>query len=289
MISSIGKHRVTTKKESGPALQKPVRKRVAAARTATRPPARAPGAGDSSLARMLGVLDLFSTRPSSLTVDEIALRLGVPKSTGYRYVQELIKVGLLIRLDRSITLGPRIIELDRCIRECDPVLNAAILPMQTLARHTGLEAFISKLYGHSVISIHTGSDHLFPPAGHGRGRPMPITKGSSSKGLVAFLPAARLRRLHSETQSAELPSWEEFYESAQQIRRAGYCRTSGELFDGKTGITAPIFGRSGVVVASITVFGDDVRFSLFNEDRIAQLVINTAQTISAHLSADEHL
>lgn len=257
-------------------------------RAALQETARTP-VGDSSLARMLGVLDLFSPRSASLTVDEIASRLGVPKSTGYRYVQELIKVGLLIRLDRSITLGPRIIELDRCIRECDPVLNAAIQPMQRLAEHTGLEAFISKLYGHSVISIHTGSDHLNPPSEHGRGRPMPITKGSSSKGLVAFLPAARLRRLYSETQAEDLPSWEAFYESALQIRRAGYCRTSGEVFGGKTGLTAPIFGRSGLVVASITVFGDDARFALYNEERIAQLVMDAAQTISERLSADEHL
>ena len=102
---------------------------------------------DSSLARMLSTLNLFSTETPSLTVDQIASQLGVPKSTGYRYVQEMCKVGLLVRLDRSITLGPRIIELDRCIRESDPVLRAATPPMRKLAEQTGLEVFISKLYG----------------------------------------------------------------------------------------------------------------------------------------------
>jgi len=79
------------------------------------------------------------------------------------------------------------------------------------------------------------------------------------------------------------------YKDAQQIRRAGYCRTSGEVFEGKTGITAPIFGRSRLVVASVTVLGDDVRFALFNKSKIAQLVMDTAQVIRTRSGADEHL
>jgi DNA-binding IclR family transcriptional regulator len=238
---------------------------------------------------MLSALELFSTSSPSLTVDQIASRLGVPKSTGYRYVQELCKVGLLVRLDRSITLGPRIIELDRCIRECDPVMRAAVPPMRELAEQTGLEVFISKLYGHSIITVHTEPTEYPQPLRYGRGRPIPVPRGASSKALVAFLPAARLRRLHQELQGEDIPGWDAFYEEALQIRRAGYCRTTGELNEGRTGVAAPILGRGRLVIASITALGSDSRMALFNEDAIAQLVMRTAHAISARLSADEHL
>jgi DNA-binding IclR family transcriptional regulator len=248
-------------------------------------------ATESSLSRMLGTLSLFSTATPSLTVEQIAARMGIPKSTGYRYIQELCKVGLLVRLDKSITLGPRIIELDRCIRESDPVIRAAAPPMRALAEQTGLDVFISKLYGHSIITVHTEFTAPQQSLRYGRGRPVPISRGASSKALVAFLPAARLRRLHQELQqeSGGIPPWEAFYEEAQRIRKQGYCRTSGELNENRTGVSAPIFGRARTVVASVTALGSDARLALFNGDAIADLVMRTAQVIGGRLAADEHL
>lgn len=241
---------------------------------------------------MLSVLSLFSTDTPALTVDEIATRLQVPKSTGYRYIQELCKVGLLVRLDRSITLGPRVIELDRCIREADPVIRAAAPPMRRLSEQTGLDVFISKLYGHSIITVHMEHhEGLRPPYGYGRGRPMPLSRGSSSKALVSFLPAARLRRLHQEMvpdPAHGSPGWESFYGEAQKIRAQGWCRTSGELNPGMTGVSAPVFGRNRLVVASITALGTDERFRLFDSGAIADLVVRTAQAIGSRLSSDEH-
>lgn len=244
---------------------------------------------DSSLARLLSVLGLFAAETPSLTVDQIAARLNVPKSTSYRYVQELTKVGLLVRLDKSITLGPRIIELDRSIRESDPVIRAAVPPMRELADQTGLDVFISKLYGHSLVTVHTEFNEYQPALRYGRGRPVPLTRGSSSKALMAFLPAARLRRLHQELELQGDSSWDRFYEEMQKIRKAGFCRTSGELNKGRTGISAPIFARGRLAVASLTALGNDSRMALFDEQAIASLVMRTAGTISARLSADSHL
>ncbi len=75
----------------------------------------------------------------------------------------------------------------------------------------------------------------------------------------------------------------------QGIRKAGFCRTSGELNQGRTGLSAPIFGRGRMAVASLTTLGSDGRMALFDERAIAALVMQTAHTISARLSADSHL
>ncbi len=68
----------------------------------------------SSLARMLGVIDLFSEDAPVWTVDDIAVKLGYTRATAYRYVGELCDAGLLMRVAQgAYSLGPRIIELDR--------------------------------------------------------------------------------------------------------------------------------------------------------------------------------
>ena len=72
---------------------------------------------DSSLARMLSVLDLFSDRQLSWSAEAITAALQVSLPTGYRYVKMLTDAGLLQRsADSQYTLGPRIIRWARSAR-----------------------------------------------------------------------------------------------------------------------------------------------------------------------------
>ena len=68
---------------------------------------------DSSLARLLGVLDLFTEQRLRWSADDISEALQVSLPTGYRYVKMLTEAGLLQRAgDAQVTLGPRIIVLE---------------------------------------------------------------------------------------------------------------------------------------------------------------------------------
>ena len=80
----------------------------------------------SSLERLLSVLDLYSEVEPIWTLDEIIQQTGYARSTAYRYVRELCDSGLLISIGKGAhVLGPRFIELDRLIRNTDPLLMAA--------------------------------------------------------------------------------------------------------------------------------------------------------------------
>jgi DNA-binding IclR family transcriptional regulator len=109
----------------------------------------------SSLARMLGVVDLFSEDASVWTVDGIASELGYTRATAYRYVGELYDAGLLTRVGRgAYALGPRIIELDRQIRRCDPLLTAGEDAMRGLLRpNRGQVALLCSLFQDKVLCI----------------------------------------------------------------------------------------------------------------------------------------
>ena len=61
---------------------------------------------DSSLARMLGVLELFSEQRLHWSAEDISSTLGVSLPTSYRYLKTLSDAGLLQRRpDAQFTLG----------------------------------------------------------------------------------------------------------------------------------------------------------------------------------------
>ena len=242
----------------------------------------------SSLSRMLNTLRLFSHDEPVLSAEQIGEGAGVPTSTAYRYVKQLTNAGLLVRWKGGFALGPRIIELDLQIRECDPAIVAAVGPMRDLSSQTGLDVLLSKMYGRSIITVHIESSGPSRMLNFGRGRPLPMFRGSSSKAIIAFLPAARLRRLHQDGQAsgdadALAEDWDTFYASMSKIRRAGYCLTKGELNDGIEGISAPIFDAERSVIGSLTLIGDLDRMSLLREEVLIELVQKAAKSVSQAL------
>ena len=101
----------------------------------------------SSLKKMLAILDLFSPDRPLWSAEEVIVRSGHSRPTGYRYVKELCAAGLLKRSDAGYSLGPRVIELDYYIRQSDPLLNACKPVMRRLARETGFDVLLASMYG----------------------------------------------------------------------------------------------------------------------------------------------
>lgn len=266
------------KKTSGSSSQAKVRKPVAPSREKSED-------NGSSLSRMLGTLRFFSRSEPVLSAEAIAERAGVPTSTAYRYVKQLTNAGLLIRWKRGFALGPRIMELDLQIRECDPTIMAAAGPMRELSQQTGLDVLLSKLYGRTIITVHIETGGSSRTLNFGRGRPLPLFRGSTSKAIIAFLPAARLRRLHEEARAngeadASNQNWQSFYDAMLSIRKAGYSLTKGELNSGIEGISAPIFEGDRGVLGSLTLIGDVERMSLLREEVVIKLLQKTTGLIS---------
>ncbi len=235
---------------------------------------------------MLSTLRLFTHDHPVLSAEQIATGAGVPTSTAYRYVKQLSTAGLLVRWKGGYTLGPRIMELDLQIRECDPVISAASDVMRELCAQTGLNALLTKLYGGTVMTVHIESTSDTRALAYGRGRPLPLFRGSSSKAITAFLPAAKLRRLFEDGKARadeQLGDWETFHADMSHIRRQGFALTVGELNSSIEGISAPVFIESRQVVGSVTLIGDTARMTLLREEAVVERVRSAAASISERL------
>ncbi len=99
----------------------------------------------AQLIKVMQVLDLFTEARSTLSAEEIAAQLGIPRTTAFRYVGELTEAGLLKNLAGQYSLGLRIIQLDYMIRRSDPLLFAGRECMVTLARSASCSTLLSSI------------------------------------------------------------------------------------------------------------------------------------------------
>lgn len=243
----------------------------------------------NSLRRMLDVLDLFTPEQPVIDIEVICDKLNYAPASAYRYIRELSDVGLLVRIPRGYTLGPRIIELDRQMTEYDPLLAGSRELIERLAQETGLSVLLSELYGATVINIHQTPGRDSQPLNFGRGRPMALFRSATSKAILAFLLPRQLKRLYEQhAHEPDLqrlgPTWKDFSKTMLQIRKQGYCISVGELDADKTGLAAPIFDEKKRVLGSITLVGNTERFQAFNESYLSGLITGAASDITQRIA-----
>jgi DNA-binding IclR family transcriptional regulator len=190
----------------------------------------------TTTAKVLQVLQLFKQGQERLRASEVMDYLGVSSATAYRYLADLEAAGLLERASMNeYVLGPTVIELDRIIRENDPLIAAAREIMKTLSERTGGTALLCRLHGSKVVCVHQSPGRLAPQTvSYERGRAMPLFRGATSKAILAHLPPQALReivQLHAaELRHAALPATFEALERAmEQIREAKVFATAGEV------------------------------------------------------------
>ncbi len=219
----------------------------------------------SSFGRMLAVLDLFSEAEPAWTPDAIAQRLACSLPTCYRYVRALSQAGLLRKAAAgSYVLGPRVVELDYQMRQCDPLLRAGHTALQSLCDDTGCDVVVAEMLGDRVITTRQLRGREAVSASFGRGRRMPLFRGMLSKTLLAWLPRARVRRLHAAhpddaAQAHQAPTLDELLVLLKAIRSDGYCVSIGELDADLVGVAVPLTGTGDV--AALGVILSKPRFS----------------------------
>lgn len=244
---------------------------------------------ESSLARMLSVLDLFSDHQLTWTAEAITEALQMSLPTGYRYVKMLTDAGLLQRAAGShYTLGPRIIVLDHYIRMADPVLQHGMPFMQELVAQTGFDCVISGLYGQQVLDTHREFGTSQATLSYGRGRPRPLFLGAAPKVILSCFTSAQLHRVFDEHQDeiaqVGLPTdWSEFRKYYGAIRKAGHYFSNGELEPNLAAVAVPLQKADGTLLGSISLVTSVSRMAVIDLPKLTQLVTRAAQEITTRI------
>lgn len=248
----------------------------------------------SSLSRMLSVLNLFSAERAVWDAEEVAVELDCSVPTTYRYLKELVNVGLLQRLSAGqYALGPRIALLDYVIRTSDPLMNASIGPMRRLAKEIDCACVLSRLDGGVCLDIHHEGQSGDLRLTYGRGRPRPLFKGASPKVILAHLPSRKLRQLYDahqpEVSEAGLgEDWAAFRQSMSKIKKEGVYVSNGELDGDVSAMAMPLIFQGGDMIASLAIVAKTVRFALIDLDKLGSYLSNAVRDIQNSYDLSEN-
>lgn len=222
-------------------------------------PAANEGAGpQSSLDRLLRVIDVFTPEKPEWTADEIGEVMGVSRATQYRYIKALTNAGLLGSAgEGGYRLGPRFVVIDRQIRLSDPLLRYGPPAMARACQELGSAQLLCTYFGDEVLCIHQEVYDTSIHSSMDRGRPFPLFRGSPSRAILAWLPESRLRNLmlshpHEIRDSGLGSTWAEFRQRIREIRSQGYYVGRGEIDRELMGIAVPILGPTGELMGSLT-------------------------------------
>jgi DNA-binding IclR family transcriptional regulator len=249
--------------------------------------------GASSLEKMLALLDVFTPAAPAWSTEDLIRFSGTSRSTCYRYIKILQDAGLLTPVAGGAwMLGPRVIELDRTMRLCDPVTIGGGPPMRRLARETGHSVLLCVLFSGAVMCVDDVPAAGAPAGLFGRGQRRPLFAGAASKTILAHLPPHQLRGLLARHRTVIASSglgadWDTFRTALRAIREAGHCVTVGEFRPGILGIAAPLFSPEGGVLGSLGIATEARRVPPNKRLALAEQIMAAAKEACTRIAREQ--
>ncbi len=241
-----------------------------------------------AIQRTLAIFDCYSSERTSLTLQEIANRIHLPKSTTFRLVQSLDEAGYLVRLDnQAYCLSFRFTRLAGLVRSTLDIRQLSRVTMIELARKVNETVTLnmaSERHRVCIEVIDTPSPLMSVTKPGERVR---LIDGATAKTLMAALPRKEMQQALGYASKATGKARSELAQELARIREQGYAVTHGERVLGLTAISAPIEDRNGGTNHCITVTGPTVRLQP-REREVVKLVARAAEAISRRLGAEEH-
>jgi DNA-binding IclR family transcriptional regulator len=245
----------------------------------------------AGLSRYVSVLRLFSEKRSEWTVSEMAVALDAPASTVYRTVREMIATEFLeAAAEARYRLGAVFIEFDRMVRVTDPLYRVGTAHLRDVVEQARVPcvAILARLYDDTVMCVadcRSTEGEVY--TSYERGHPRPLTRGATSKVILAQLPPRRLAKLLDKAAAGakSLPKGaNRFREELAAIRKRGYSITHGEVDKKVVGIAAPVAVPQRTLMASLSIVVPATIVDPALERRLALLVVSSAKLLTAELS-----
>jgi DNA-binding IclR family transcriptional regulator len=249
----------------------------------------APGR-NSTADRTIDVLTAFDEEHPAMTAEEISERLGMSRSTTYRYLQSLRASGLIEEgaAGGEFRLGPLILNLAHIARKGIGLSEIALPVMRELTEQTGETSLLVRLSNQHVVCIERVESPQRMRLSYERGTILPINAGGAAKVLLAYLKPDELDALLKVTPlqrytDTTITDPDILRKDLATIRAQGYAVSNGELDFWVRGVSAPILNERGQAVASLTTASPAFRLDDAALPRMIQAVQDAANTVSQRL------
>lgn len=246
-----------------------------------------------SLASSLRILSEFMTAQGSLSVLELADKLGLHKSQVSK-VLKTFREGGFLKQDpdtKRYSVGINAFALGNNFINTYPLSRDALPVMRKLVDETGHSAVVSVLHDSNVIHLFAVEGRLFIDGRWRVGSWMPYHSTSAGRVLLAFGPnetvdyllrTRGLPRLTSNT----IVDPHAFRAAVQKVRKTGIAVTRSETHVGTAAVSVPLFGPDGHAVAALGLICPEHLLTKQEERRLAPALQKAAREISVRLGAN---
>jgi len=237
----------------------------------------------SAVGRAAEILKQFRNSKGSLSAAALVRRTGLPKTTVYRMVDELVRIGLLERDGRDYRPGLLVFEIGESAPRQRSLRDAARRHLTTLHEATGQNVGLALLDGFEVVHLEVFFGAETPRQPQRSGGRWPAHASASGKSILAFsdlesIPfPGRLKRFTERT----LTTRQDLERELARVRRRGVAFDREESMPSVVAVAAPVIGPEGDVVAAISMAGFAGRIDL---GRMDPAVRTTAVAVSRDLA-----
>jgi IclR family transcriptional regulator, acetate operon repressor len=209
-----------------------------------------PATGTQAIERAAQLLVRVVEAPSPLSVGELAVGAGLPKSTTSRLVAALERNGLVQRLDgRGLRPGPVLLRF--ADRDGTATLVELARPsLRRLAEASGETINLAVPGPRGVEHLAQEDTAHLVGVTDWVGRGVPFELAANGKCFLAFGRAAELT------------------DELRQVRARGWATSIDEIEDGLSAVAAPVLGAQGDATAALSISGPSARLT---PERIAGL------------------
>ncbi|QOD04406.1 IclR family transcriptional regulator [Pseudarthrobacter sp. BIM B-2242] len=214
--------------------------------------------GESMIARFVRVVSAFDDRHQTMTVAELSRRTGLPVTTTYRLVNELLHERLLEREQGgAVHIGTKMWELASRGSKMVGLREAALPFMEDVQSVVQYATTLGILDSDEVLYIERiGTHSTVVDISKIAGR-LPLHATSSGLILLAHSPAAYqdkiLARPLTKYTDTTLTEPALLRRHLADIRQRGFAAMPGVIVPETTGIAVPVFGPDNTAVAALSV------------------------------------
>ena len=240
--------------------------------------------------RALAILEELARSNRGLRLPEIAMKLGIPKSSAHSLLVALERRGYLQRSDSNgrYLFGPKIFTLANLALSGMTLREVARPLLSELMRRTGLMVHTAILDRDQAVLIEQiGPAHLPAPMTW-LGKRLDLHCTALGKVLAAWKPEKdwdRLVREHTLARHNDntICSPKRFLAELALVRQRGYAVDDEEVDLGVRCLAAPILDASHEAAAAISLSGSTADIHEGNADSLVRLLSATAAAIGQEL------
>ena len=241
--------------------------------------------------QVLGILRYLARQPRPVPASAIARDLGLPRSTTYHLLNELVDAGFVVHLadERRYGLGVSAYELGTGYLRQEPMQRLARMPLAGLTAQTGHSAHLAVMHGREVLYVIEERAPGRAPLVTDVGVRLPAQLTASGRAMLAALPAAAVRALFPGPAAFVLRNergprtLRQLRYLLAEVRGRGYATERGEVSEGFSSVAAAVLDHGGHPVASVALTFPDAEADAALMSRFASLITQAAAEITRRI------